>query len=112
MVYGPFRKAFGRLAPGLVFAALALACAPAWANCQLDSVAALPVTMLGMRALLPAKINGQDVQFVVDSGAFYSTISTANADKFKLPRSKCLLGRTMSLASAATPMQRWGRSMF
>jgi len=81
-----------RLASGFVLAALALACAPAWANCQLDNVAALPVTMLGMRALLPAKINGQDVQFVVDSGAFYSTISTADADKFKLPRRQMPFG--------------------
>jgi hypothetical protein len=75
-----------RLAPGLVWAALALGAAPAWAKCELSSVAALPVTMLGMRALLPAKINGQDVQFVVDSGAFFSFISPANADKFQLPR--------------------------
>ncbi len=86
-----------RLAASIAFAALALAAlalawSPAWANCELDSVAALPVTMLGMRALLPAKINGQDVQFVVDSGAFYSTISTANADKFKLPRKQMPFG--------------------
>jgi len=86
-----FRKAVRRLLAGLAFAALVGA--PAWAKCQLGSVANLPVTMLGMRALLPAKINGQDVQFVVDSGAFYSTISTANADKFKLPRRQMPFGQ-------------------
>jgi tetratricopeptide (TPR) repeat protein len=44
----------------------------------------LPVTMSGMRALITAKINGENVQFVLDSGAFYSTISTATAGQFKL----------------------------
>jgi tetratricopeptide (TPR) repeat protein len=80
-----FRATLSRLAASLVLAGLALACGPAWAKCELGRVADLPVTMLGMRALLPAKINGHDVQFVVDSGAAYSFISPANADKFKLP---------------------------
>jgi tetratricopeptide (TPR) repeat protein/predicted aspartyl protease len=44
----------------------------------------LPVTMSGMRPLISAKINGENVQFVLDSGAFYSTISTATAAQFKL----------------------------
>jgi tetratricopeptide (TPR) repeat protein len=76
----------------MALATFALICGPAWAKCELSSVAALPVTMLGMRALLPAKINGQDVQFVVDSGAFYSFITPANADKFKLPRRQMPFG--------------------
>jgi tetratricopeptide (TPR) repeat protein/predicted aspartyl protease len=81
-----------RLAASLLFTAFGLACDPAWARCELGDVAALPVTMLGMRALLPAKINGQDVQFVVDSGAFFSVITPANADKFKLPRRQMPFG--------------------
>jgi tetratricopeptide (TPR) repeat protein/predicted aspartyl protease len=92
MSYGLFRAASRRLAAGLVAAGLGLSGAPAWAKCQLVSVAALPVTMLGMRALLPAKINGQDVQFVVDSGAFFSFITPPNADKFKLPRHQMPFG--------------------
>jgi tetratricopeptide (TPR) repeat protein len=88
MSYGPFR----RLASGLALAALGLASGPAWAECQLNQVGGLPVTMQGMRALLPAKINGQDVQFVVDSGASFSFISPPNADKFSLPRRHMPLG--------------------
>jgi tetratricopeptide (TPR) repeat protein/predicted aspartyl protease len=85
MSTAPFRVLLSRLAAGLALAGLALACDPAWAKCELGRVADLPVTLLGGRALLPAKINGHDVQFVVDSGASYSFISPANADKFKLP---------------------------
>jgi tetratricopeptide (TPR) repeat protein len=60
------------------------------------SVANLPVTMLEMRALLPAKINGHDVKFMIDSGATQSFISPANADKFKLPRQQLPFGVTLS----------------
>jgi tetratricopeptide (TPR) repeat protein/predicted aspartyl protease len=92
MPFGSFRMMLRRLFCVLAVAPLALATGPAWAKCELSSVAALPVTMLGMRALLPAKINGQDVQFVVDSGAFFSFITAANADKFKLPRQQMPTG--------------------
>jgi tetratricopeptide (TPR) repeat protein len=80
-----YRMIFRRLAALPVIGALAVA-GPAWAKCQLRPIANLPVTMLGMRALLPAKINGEDVQFLVDSGASFSFITPANADKFNLPR--------------------------
>jgi hypothetical protein len=81
MGFGVFRTILRRLTVG---ALLTLAVGPAWAKCELAR-APLPVTVLGLRALLPAKINGQDAQFVVDSGAFFSTITAANADKFNLP---------------------------
>ncbi len=86
MPHEAFRKTCRRLAGGLTLAALALAGGPAWAKCELRSVAALPVTMLGMRPLLDAKVNGHDVKFVVASGAFFSFITPANATKFNLPR--------------------------
>lgn len=40
--------------------------------------------MAGYRPLLNAKINNQDARFVLDSGAFYSLISTATAAEFNL----------------------------
>jgi len=92
MSNGAFRTALRRLVGGLALLGLTAASAPAWAKCEMTSVAPLPVTMQGMRALLPAKINGQDVQFVVDSGAFFSSISPANAAKFKLPRTALPFG--------------------
>jgi tetratricopeptide (TPR) repeat protein/predicted aspartyl protease len=48
--------------------------------------------MVGMRPLMTAKINDLDVQFVVDSGAFYSTISAASAAEFKLRTSPAPVG--------------------
>jgi tetratricopeptide (TPR) repeat protein/predicted aspartyl protease len=94
--FGRFCRPFRRLAGGVVLWALALAGAPAWAKCELTSLADLPVTMQGLRALLPAKINGQDVRFVLDSGAFYSFITPANAQKFKLPQEPLPYGLRIS----------------
>jgi tetratricopeptide (TPR) repeat protein/predicted aspartyl protease len=94
--FGRFCKTCRWLGGVVVVWALALASGPAWAKCELTSVAALPVTMQGMRALLPAKINGQDVQFVIDSGAFYSFITPANAEKFKLPQEPLPYGLRIS----------------
>jgi tetratricopeptide (TPR) repeat protein len=56
----------------------------AHASCQITAVE-LPVTMSGPRPLVTAKINDADVNFILDSGAFFSTISPAAAEQFKLP---------------------------
>lgn len=58
---------------------------PAFAECKMGKTD-LPVTMIGTKPLVSAKINGEDVRFVADSGAFYSTISSATASQFGLPR--------------------------
>jgi tetratricopeptide (TPR) repeat protein/predicted aspartyl protease len=44
----------------------------------------LPVTIVGTRPVIPAKINNADVHFVIDSGAFFSMITQATADEFQL----------------------------
>ena len=67
----------------LALSSLALAPAHAADTCKLSKFD-LPVTMSGMRALIGAKINGENAQFVVDSGAFFSTMSSATAAQFKL----------------------------
>lgn len=53
------------------------------AVCQLK-LAELKVTMAGLRPLVPVKVDGVDAMFLVDTGAFYSTISAANAARFGL----------------------------
>ncbi len=72
--------------PLVWLALLGLALAPpgAFGGCKLEQIAHLAVTMDGLRPMVPAKINGADVQFVADSGAFFSTMSAATADEFKL----------------------------
>jgi tetratricopeptide (TPR) repeat protein/predicted aspartyl protease len=54
------------------------------ASCKMAKMAELPVTMLGLRPLIDAKINDKDVRFEVDSGAFYSMISAASAAQLNL----------------------------
>jgi tetratricopeptide (TPR) repeat protein/predicted aspartyl protease len=44
----------------------------------------LPVTIVGTRPVFAAKINDEDVRFVLDSGAFWSMISGAAAEQLKL----------------------------
>ena len=85
------------LVPRLCIAALAIAgmSAPqsaALAACKLGKMAELPVTMSSLRPLITAKINGIDVQFVVDSGAFYSMISAPSAAQLKLRLSPAPFG--------------------
>jgi tetratricopeptide (TPR) repeat protein/predicted aspartyl protease len=61
-------------------------------GCKLGKIAEFPIVMAGMRPLMTAKINDVDVQFVLDSGAFYSTISAASAAQLKLRTSPAPFG--------------------
>ena len=58
---------------------------PAEAACTLHHIAELPVTMIANRPLVPANINGVDVTFIADSGAFYSMITPEGAKQLHLP---------------------------
>ncbi len=63
-----------------------IAAAPAFAgSCSLGKMAEFPITMTNLRPLMTAKINDSEVQFLVDSGAFYSILSPASAAELKLP---------------------------
>ncbi|HEY3849603.1 MAG TPA: aspartyl protease family protein [Steroidobacteraceae bacterium] len=77
-----------RARTGLTTLALAAAFQPAAfsadSHCKLGKMAEFPITMRGLRPLMTAGINGTDVQFVLDSGAFYSTISPASAAELRL----------------------------
>ena len=77
----------GSRSPIAVFAILSVSIASASAfadGCKLGKIAEFPITMVGMRPLLTASINDVDVRFAMDSGAFYSMISTASAAELKL----------------------------
>lgn len=69
-------------------AALALpgiaAAAQAAAKCEAGQVAQFPVTMVGLRPQVHAKINGKDAIFTADSGAWFSLISPGSAAEFGL----------------------------
>lgn len=57
----------------------------AFANtCKLVDYGALPVAMMGERATVTAKVNGQDTRFILDTGAMFNSMSRANADDMQL----------------------------
>ncbi len=62
-----------------------LAPAPALATCHIAKYIDIPVTMAGQRPIVTAQINGRDARFILDSGAFFSTIAKANALEYGLP---------------------------
>ena len=62
------------------FGISALLASQAWADgCQLKDYGTLPVEMVGGRATTMVKINGNDTRFALDTGAFYSVMSRADA---------------------------------
>jgi len=52
---------------------------PAPPGCHLAKFGALPVEMVGLRASVPAKVNGRSTHFILDTGAFFSMMSSASA---------------------------------
>ena len=56
---------------------------PSRAECKRSAVD-LPVTISGTRPLIDAKINGQDVHLLVDSGASFGVVSAAMAKQLSL----------------------------
>jgi tetratricopeptide (TPR) repeat protein/predicted aspartyl protease len=68
----------------LVLGAAWVPWASALGACKLGKYAEFPITMANLQPLVTAKINDHDVQFVVDSGAFYSMLSGASAAELDL----------------------------
>jgi tetratricopeptide (TPR) repeat protein/predicted aspartyl protease len=57
---------------------------PAMAACSIGKLVDLPVTMSGRMPLVSARFGDKDARFILDSGAFYSTLSHASAEEFGL----------------------------
>lgn len=64
---------------GLGIAGLCAMTQPAAAKCTIGMMARLPVTMEGPRATVPVEVNGKAAKFWLDSGAFFSIMSRAQA---------------------------------
>jgi tetratricopeptide (TPR) repeat protein len=76
--------------------ALAAAASPAFAECRLEKVAELPVTMQNSLPMVSARINGQAATFVVASGDFYSMVSKDAAARFGMKPSLAPYGLRIS----------------
>ena len=57
---------------------------PADAKCEIGQLLTLPVTMVGLRPLVMATVDGKEARFVADSGAFFSSISPGSAAELGL----------------------------
>ena len=66
---------------------LSVTAAPALAACSMKEVFRASVTLVDGHPTIPVELNGQAVDFVVDSGASRSTIDLTTAKSLKLPLS-------------------------
>ncbi|HEY1562165.1 MAG TPA: pepsin/retropepsin-like aspartic protease family protein [Caulobacteraceae bacterium] len=98
-------KMVGRFAL-VCLAALAVPLA-ARADCQLGELFELPVTMQGLRPVVPAKVNGEDARFVLDSGYYESWISSGAASRLKL-KSTLAMSDYRAQSAGGSPMTNVG----
>jgi predicted aspartyl protease/Flp pilus assembly protein TadD len=90
-----------------------IAAAPAGAACHLARYIELPVSMRGPRPLVSAQFGDKDAQFILDSGAFYSTLSRALAAEYglrlqSLPPSFRLKGVNGETSAMMTSVENFG----
>jgi predicted aspartyl protease/Tfp pilus assembly protein PilF len=77
-------KSFGYRAAAVAANLVFISCAMAQGKCEIGKVGELPITMSGLRPLIAAQVNGKDAKFLLDSGATYSLMSTAQAADLNL----------------------------
>jgi tetratricopeptide (TPR) repeat protein len=57
---------------------------PPASKCRAEVIVQLPVTMAGGQPMVDARIGDKSARFILDSGAFYSTLSRASAAEYGL----------------------------
>jgi predicted aspartyl protease len=73
-----------KIQTSLVALALLAAPAAAAADCQMNELLELPVVMQGLRPTVPAKVNGADARFVLDSGEYESWVTSGAAARLRM----------------------------
>lgn len=68
-----------------LFLVFTLSTAGAADRCRFVRYPDIPVTMVHRQPLIPAKINGVEAHFIVDTGASFSILPPATVKRFKLP---------------------------
>jgi hypothetical protein len=78
----------------------------AWADgCHLGNYGTLPVEMVGGQATTMVKINGTDTRFILDTGAFFNTMSRADALSLGLKLRPAPFGFRMGGIGGSTDVQ-------
>ena len=75
-------------------------------GCHLSDYGTFPVEMLGGRATTMVKINGKDTRFIFDTGAFFSTMSLANASSLGLKLESAPFGYRVNGIGGAANIQQ------
>lgn len=93
----------------LVCVSLAMLATPlaAWADCQMSELFEMPVAMQGLRPVVPAKVNGVDAQFMLDSGNYESWLSSAGASRLRL-KATLAMSDYRSESAGGSPMANVG----
>jgi tetratricopeptide (TPR) repeat protein/predicted aspartyl protease len=65
---------------------LAVACAclctgAAWADCKMQAVLVLPITMAGLQPLVTVKLDGTEAHMLMDTGSFFSFVTPETASR-------------------------------
>jgi tetratricopeptide (TPR) repeat protein len=77
-----------RFLAAAALSALVLAAAgPAFAACQFQKIAEVPVTMEGLQPTLVAQLNGKDGKFLIDTGAFFSGVTADTVARYGMKKS-------------------------
>lgn len=75
-------------------------------DCHLKNYGTLPVEMVGSRATTMVKINGNSTRFIIDTGAFFNTMSSANASLLGLKLEPAPFGFRVSGVGGAANVQQ------
>src|SRR5579859_5848922 len=79
----------------------------AWADgCHLKNYGTLPVEMVGNRATTMVKINGTSTRFIIDTGAFFNIMSSANASSLGLKLQPAPFGYRISGIGGSANVQQ------
>ncbi|CAN5266925.1 hypothetical protein BH11PSE9_BH11PSE9_09810 [soil metagenome] len=111
-VFGQGKRSWRHLLSTLWPIAALLVAASARAGCELKQME-IPVRIVDQRPIATLTLNGTEVQMLVDSGAFYSSLSESTATQLKLPLQNLpwglhIEGYTGRIAAQLTRVEKMG----
>lgn len=83
-----------------------VACSAMADECHLTTYGTLPVEMMANRATTVVKINGQDARFILDTGASFNMMSSANAASLGLKLEPAPMGFRISGVGGSASVQQ------
>ncbi|MFN0186554.1 MAG: retroviral-like aspartic protease family protein [Aquabacterium sp.] len=109
---GGLRRTVVLAAWALLMGLMSLAAPAAWGRCRLSQIE-IPVRIIDQRPIATLMLNGTAVPMLVDSGAFFSSLSASTAAQLKLPLRRLpwdvrIMGYTGDIDAMLTSVARVG----